>query len=153
MAQWHQFRMFLALHITKCSYINAQSHQPGLWQFPVGCLLGQVSWSHLKATRAPMDVRQADEWGPSKSIPVNFWQRYTFELLVYSCTCRMVVKSETWNYACIRPLLANVITYIVWQPIVAACSWINNLNTRGLEAYIRTKKILKNISFEVELVL
>ena len=28
MAKWLQFRLFLAPHVTKCSYIDAQSHQP-----------------------------------------------------------------------------------------------------------------------------
>ena len=31
MAKWLQFRLFLAPHVTKCSYIDAQSHQPVLW--------------------------------------------------------------------------------------------------------------------------
>ena len=31
MAKWLQFRLFSAPHVTKCSYIDAQSHQPVLW--------------------------------------------------------------------------------------------------------------------------
>ena len=30
MAKWHQFKLFSAPYITKCSYIDAQSHQPVL---------------------------------------------------------------------------------------------------------------------------
>ena len=30
-AKGHQFRLFLAPHITKCSYMDAQSHQSILW--------------------------------------------------------------------------------------------------------------------------
>ena len=34
----------------------------------------------------------------------------THEPLAYCCICQIVVKRETWNRACIRPLLANLVT-------------------------------------------
>ena len=47
---------------------------------------------------------------------------HTYELLVYCCICRMAMKNETWNCACIiRPLLANLVitcNYIYIQPRV-----------------------------------
>ena len=54
-----------------------------------------------------MDTRQACEWGFGKNRPLKLWQWYKHELLVY---CRMTVKSETWNCACIRPFLVNLVT-------------------------------------------
>ena len=80
MAKWHHFRLFLVSHITKCSYIDTQSHQPALWWFPAGCLPGWASWSHLQTTRAPVDARQAREWGLSKSRLLKLWQWYKHEL-------------------------------------------------------------------------
>ena len=53
--------VFIPAHHNIYSYIDAQSHQPVLWQFPAGCLLGQASLGFVKTTRAPMDVRQACE--------------------------------------------------------------------------------------------
>ena len=103
-------RVFWGPHVTKCIYINAQSHQSVLWWFPASCL-GQVKWSHLKITRAPVDVRQAQKWSLSKSRLLNLWQWCTHELLV-CCIYQMAVKSETWNYVCIRPLLAYIYIYM-----------------------------------------
>ena len=61
-----------------------------------------------------MDARQAREWGLSKSRLLNLCQWYKHELLVYYCICWMAMKSETWNCACIRPLLENLVTnYII----------------------------------------
>ena len=108
--QWLQFRLFSAPHISKCSYIDAQSHQPVLWWFLAGCLPGWASWSHLQTTWASVDARQDCEWGLSKSRLLKLWQWYKHELLVYCCICRMTVKSETWNCVCIRPFLANLVT-------------------------------------------
>ena len=59
-----------------------------------------------------MDARQAHEWGLSKSRPLKLWQWYKHELLVYCCICRVVVKSETWNCVCTRPLLVSPVTYL-----------------------------------------
>ena len=112
MAKWHQFRLFSAPHITTCSYINAQSHKPILWWLPAGYLPGWASWSHLQITRAPVDDRQAREWGLSKSWPLNLWQWYKHVLLVYCCICRMAMKSETWNCVRTRSLLANPVTFL-----------------------------------------
>ena len=111
MAKWHQFRLFSAPHITKCSYINVQFHLPVLWWFPASCLPGRESLGHLQTTWAPMDAKQDREWGLSKSKLLNLWQWYKHELLFYCCICQMAVKSETWSCACIRPLLANLVTY------------------------------------------
>ena len=113
MAKWHQFRLFSAPHITKCSYIDAQPHQPLLWWFPASCLSGRANWSHLQTIWALVNTRQAREWGLSKSRSLNLWQCYKHKLLVYSCICQMAVKNDTWNCACIRPLLANLVTYSV----------------------------------------
>ena len=51
-------RPFWCPHVTKCSYIYAQSHQPVFLQFSAGNQLGQVSWSQLNTTQIPMDIRQ-----------------------------------------------------------------------------------------------
>ena len=106
MAKWHQFRLFLAPHITKCSYINALSYLPVLQWFPAAVW---AIWSHLQTTRASVDARQAHEWSLSKSRPLNLWQWYKHELLVY-CICQM---SETWNCVRIGSVLANLVTFIV----------------------------------------
>ena len=74
------------------------------------CLARQVE-AILQTTRAPMDTRQAREWGLSKSRPLNLWQWYKYELLVYCCTYQMTVKSDTWNCVHTRPLLVNPVTY------------------------------------------
>ena len=105
MAKWCQFRLFSALISQNvATYIDAQSNHPVLWWFSVGCLPGLASWSHFKTTWTPMYARQACEWGLSKSRPLNLWQWYKHELLVYYCICRMAMISETWNCVCIRPL-------------------------------------------------
>ena len=111
MAKWHQFRLFSAQHVTKYSYIDAQSHQLVLWWFPACCLPGQASWSYLQTTWAPVNTWQVREWGLSKSRLLNLLQWYKHELLVYCCIRQMAVKSEIWNCACIRPLLANLVTW------------------------------------------
>ena len=54
----------------------------------------------IQTTKAPMDVRQAREWGLSKSGPLKLWQWYKHKLLVFCCICQMAVKSEIWNCAC-----------------------------------------------------
>ena len=111
-AKWLLFRPFSAPHVTKCSYIDAQSYQPVLWWFPASCLPGQASWSHLQTTQARIDARQAREWGLSKSRPLKLWQWYKHELLVYCCICWVAVKSESWNCVQTRHLLANPVTYV-----------------------------------------
>ena len=62
MAKWCQLRLF-QLPYHKCSYINAHSHQPVFCRLPAGCLPDWAGWSHLQTTRAPVDARQAREWG------------------------------------------------------------------------------------------
>ena len=73
-------------------------------------LLGQTSWSHLKTTRALMDVRRVQEWGLNKNRLLNFWQWYTHEFLVYYYICRMAIKSENWNCMCRRLFSADLVT-------------------------------------------
>ena len=82
MTKWCEFRLFSALFITKCSYTDIQSHQPVLWWFPADYLPGQVSWSHLQTTWAPVDARQVHEWCLSKSKPLNLWQ-WDLKLCMY----------------------------------------------------------------------
>ena len=95
MAKWHQFRLFSAPHITKCSYINTQSHQLVLWWFPAwlsawpGKL--EIFTDHSSTCGHQIALH---EWGFSKSRLLNLWQWYKHELLVYCCIdlCGQVIK-------------------------------------------------------------
>ena len=143
MAKWLQFRLFSAPHATKCSYIDAQSHQPVLNDT---CQLS--AWpgklepftDHLST----LDARQAREWGLSKSRPLKFWQWYKHERLVYCCTCRMAMKSETWNCACIRSLLANLVTYCYKYTVMSKGNQVNRDSSLRMHSYaykLLTKRV------------
>ena len=73
-----------------------------------------ASWSHFQNTQAPVDARQAHEWGLSKSRLLSLWQWYKHELLVYCYICQMPMINEIWNCACsYKTLLANLVTFII----------------------------------------
>ena len=55
-------------HLWKQTY-----HAASLVVIPASCLPGREIWSCLQTTQAPMDARQACEWGLSKSRPLNLW--------------------------------------------------------------------------------
>ena len=112
LAKWLQFRQFSAPHVTKCDYINAQSHHAAsLVVIPCRLSAWPGKLGHLMTIWAPIDARQAHEWGLSKSRLLKLWHLYKHELLVYFCICQMAVKSKTWNCVCTRPFLANPVTF------------------------------------------
>ena len=66
--------------------------------------------SHLKVTRALVDVLQASETSHSKSSPGNFQHQYLPELLVNVYSYRLVVKSVPSCCVCGSRLFSNPVT-------------------------------------------
>ena len=66
-----------------------------MWWITVGCLLVKGICSHLKVTRALMDIWQASEISHSKSSLGNFQHWYLLELLANICSYHLM-KSVSW---------------------------------------------------------
>ena len=81
-----------------------------MWWITAGCLLAKGIWSHLKVTRALVDVWQASETSHSKSSQGNFQPQYWPELLVNVYSYRLMVKSVSCCCVCGRHLFSNPVT-------------------------------------------
>ena len=81
MPKWLHFQLHMPQNVaTSIPHLTSQSCSDSL--------PGRTSWSHLQTTQAPMDARQACEWGLSNSRLLKLWQWYKHELLVNCCICR-----------------------------------------------------------------
>ena len=110
-AKWHPLGPFSPPHITQSSWIHGQTHQPVVWWITAGCLLVKGICSHLKATRALVDVWQASETSHSKSSQGNFQHQYLPELLFNVYGYHLMVKSMIWCCVHGKWLFSNLVTY------------------------------------------
>ena len=86
-----------------------QTHQPVLWWITASCLFAKGVWSHLKATRALVDLWQASDRSHSKSSQDNFQPQYWPELLVNVYSYRLMVKSVFCCCVRGRRLFSNLV--------------------------------------------
>ena len=105
-AKWHPLEPLSPSH-------NKQHSRLYPWPYSSA---SRGRWSFLKATRAPMDVRQARGKGLSKDRLFNILLYYTHILLVYWCSYQITMKSVSWNCVCIRFLLVNLVKLLFLLP-------------------------------------
>ena len=83
-----------------------------MWWITAGCLLAKGIWTHLKATRALVDIWQASETSHSKSSQGNFQHQYWPEVLVNVYSYCLMVKSVSRCCVRGRRLFFNPVTHI-----------------------------------------
>ena len=113
--QWHQLVPFWPPHIAQSNWIHGQTHQPVVWWIIASCLPVNGIWSHLKATRALVDVWQAWETSHSKSSLGNFQHQNLPELLlnVYTVGYHLMVK------VCLTVMCVEAGLSQIWSHMVA----------------------------------
>ena len=95
---------------TKCNQIYHWHVQPVVWRFPSSWQLVKSHHSHLKTTRALVDVWQATETSHRKSRLVKHWQWNIHKLLANGHSYQVMVKSVSGHRVRGSRLLSNLVT-------------------------------------------
>ena len=112
-AEWHPLVPFHHYISHKAAKSMAKLISQSLWWITAGCVLVKRICSHVKVTRALVDVWQASETSHSKSNLGNFQHQYLPKLLVNVCSCRLMMKSVSWCCVHGRWLFSNLVTFLV----------------------------------------
>lgn len=102
----------LHIDIIQSSYISIANltYQKVSWWFTAGFLLAQRRQSHLKITRAFMDIWQTSETSYSKS---NFHHQYLPELIVNVYSSRLMVKKVCLIFVCVEATFGHKYVYLL----------------------------------------